>query len=562
MASNIFCGPCGYEDTNKVAKKWCTNCEEGFCEDCEKVHRSTRMSRNHKLISVTDYHKIKDVVVIQSCIQHGKKYDLYCPKHDTVLCIACVDDHKSCPQVIPLEAAVINAKQSPALVDLENTITGALQNVFSCINERELNAKEFENDEQNIKTCIWETRERLNKQLDSLELKLMTDLSTKTENCKKVYAKSTNQLSNVSEKLRKLKEETNMMKEIASDTQLFFRTRDMTVLVEKDIKVIKTLLHEEKRFQMNIKIDSSFTSALNASQLGSILVEERNANLKYKEPKLDRAQMPVLVPKVHNIQLKQAFKVEPSKFLNSVTGCIILPNGKMLIADNQATDTLIEYYEDGDHARGIEVSGNPFDLTLIDSNHIAVTYGDIGYTLDVIIVSDGLVEKTIQTQNLVTKGRTRKTCYGISHQDGKLYVIIFGIGIAVFDKSFSVLKTLQIDTESIRFIAVLKGMIYLTNTRKNTIHCLNSSGQEIWEYQDASIVSPSGLAVASQDELFVTSPTTNNLFLIQRNGKESKVLLKEDDGLFKTTAVHFNRERKELLLCNKENRYAAVYNVI
>lgn len=31
------CGPCGYDYVNKEARRWCTNCEDGLCEYCEKV---------------------------------------------------------------------------------------------------------------------------------------------------------------------------------------------------------------------------------------------------------------------------------------------------------------------------------------------------------------------------------------------------------------------------------------------------------------------------------------------------------------------------------------------
>lgn len=36
MSDMILCGPCGYAEYTQRAEKWCTVCEEGLCEDCER----------------------------------------------------------------------------------------------------------------------------------------------------------------------------------------------------------------------------------------------------------------------------------------------------------------------------------------------------------------------------------------------------------------------------------------------------------------------------------------------------------------------------------------------
>jgi hypothetical protein len=59
--SPVLCGPCGFEHVTKTAKKWCSNCGEGFCEECEKVHRATKMSRAHQLISISDYMQMQNI---------------------------------------------------------------------------------------------------------------------------------------------------------------------------------------------------------------------------------------------------------------------------------------------------------------------------------------------------------------------------------------------------------------------------------------------------------------------------------------------------------------------
>ncbi|CAG2223005.1 unnamed protein product [Mytilus edulis] len=57
------CGPCGFDDVTEKAKRWCTDCKEGLCENCEKAHIKNKISRNHKIISIEDYRKIENVSI-------------------------------------------------------------------------------------------------------------------------------------------------------------------------------------------------------------------------------------------------------------------------------------------------------------------------------------------------------------------------------------------------------------------------------------------------------------------------------------------------------------------
>lgn len=212
MTDVINCDPCAYEDNIKHAKKWCPTREEGFCADCEKVHRSTKMSRNHILITISDYRKMKNISVSQTCVEHGKRYDLYCSKHDTALCIDCVDRHKTCSKLLSLEKAAENAKQSTALTDLEDKINGALQNVGKFIKDEKLSTEQFEIQENLIKKNIKETRENINKRLVFLENQMIINLTEKTSACKATHCSNLDQWHLVDRKLKQLKETIDTMK--------------------------------------------------------------------------------------------------------------------------------------------------------------------------------------------------------------------------------------------------------------------------------------------------------------------------------------------------------------
>ncbi|CAG2188399.1 unnamed protein product [Mytilus edulis] len=174
----------------------------------------------------------------------------------------------------------------------------------------------------------------------------------------------------------------------------------------------------------------------------------------------------------------------------------------------------------------LKFNGLPYDLTMIDPDHIAITYGSSGTNiLDVIKLSSGAVEKEIPTKQFAKKHFITQDCFGISYWDDKLYVMVETVGIVVLDTSGTALETLPIDTEKGRKIVVFKDRIYYTNRKKNTVHCLNTLGQELWVYRDKSIVEPCGLAVANNLDVFVSCSKSNNVIFIKCDGKDSKVLL-------------------------------------
>lgn len=203
MAQNDLCGPCRHEKNIKHAKRWCTTCEEELCEGCEKVHGSLKMSRNHNLISIQDHQKMIGLSITESCCRHRKRYDLYCFSHDVASCSTCVDQHRLCPKVIPLDE---------------------VSNQCKAINNQESASTAFEKQEVKIRNSITETRDMLNKHLDHLEQVLVQDLTAKSTNCKSANGKTLQNLKLVNKRLNHLKQETEKMKISGSNLRVFLGT--------------------------------------------------------------------------------------------------------------------------------------------------------------------------------------------------------------------------------------------------------------------------------------------------------------------------------------------------
>ncbi|XP_063420946.1 tripartite motif-containing protein 29-like [Mytilus trossulus] len=280
MAStlNVTCGSCGYEDFLKNAKKWFTICEEGFCGECEKYHKSMKVTRNHKMISIEDYRQIESISV-----NHGKKLDLYCKKHDIAVSVVCIhSEHKSCSSsdVISIDEAAENAKQSTSLLDLKGSISTTIDNVKHCIKDREIALKNVDQDEQTIRKTITDTR-NLNKYLDELERKLLLDLKSKHENCKSKIIKILHQLRKIEKDVEHLKKQTLQMKRFTSDLQVFLGTRQLNKTISKTIGSLKEEITSCTKKRIEIEVNNVISSLVKeVKQLGEIKVIETMANLQ------------------------------------------------------------------------------------------------------------------------------------------------------------------------------------------------------------------------------------------------------------------------------------------
>lgn len=121
-----------------------------------------------------------------------------------------------------------------------------------------------------------------------------------------------------------------------------------------------------------------------------------------------------------------------------------------------------------------------------------------------------------------------------------------------------VLKTLTVDCGL--YLATTIYRIYFAIKRDHTVHCISFTGEEIWVHQEDSLINPDGITVDGDQNVFVAVEASNSLIVIQHDGKSSKTLLSTTDGLTGPTALHYNKDTKLLLLCNKHGP-AALYTV-
>ncbi|CAC5369284.1 unnamed protein product [Mytilus coruscus] len=271
-------------------------------------------------------------------------------------------------------------------------------------------------------------------------------------------------------------------------------------------------------------------------QLGKISIKKTTISLPFKDAKADQAQIQLPVQEMKSInirlKLKKRFKVNKNGLMMNLSGCIMLSNSNLLIADYLVSNVIMEYRKDGKHIRDIPCSGKPFDLTVIDTDRIAVSYGISKY-IDILNMKNNTVDRKVQFDN---------SCYGISYQDNKLFISTGGI--VIIDITGEVLKTL--DTNNGLYLETTIDKIYFAVKRDHTIHCISMAGEEIWVHKVESLVDPMGITVDDYQNVFVVDRNSNLLKVIQHDGRANKKSTKRNGRYARTICATLQQRQKNI----------------
>lgn len=109
--TDFKCTACKKEGINREAEKFCSDCCDGYCATCIKVHQDVPSMCAHKIInqaklqsrssqtlstSPQQSSEIPPAALTEKCDEHSQHLiDKYCQTHDEVGCATCMEiDHR------------------------------------------------------------------------------------------------------------------------------------------------------------------------------------------------------------------------------------------------------------------------------------------------------------------------------------------------------------------------------------------------------------------------------------------------------------------------------------
>jgi hypothetical protein len=117
------------------------------------------------------------------------------------------------------------------------------------------------------------------------------------------------------------------------------------------------------------------------------------------------------------------------------------------------------------------------------------------------------------------------------------------------DRNTTLVK--QINLPSLSYVTTSGEKIYQTNPNTNTVTCYTIKGDKLWEFKDVSMLNiPQGITVDNKSKVYVTSFPSNNVVVLESDGKEGRQLLSSDDKLYDSCGIYFDKSKNSLLVTN------------
>lgn len=181
------------------------------------------------------------------------------------------------------------------------------------------------------------------------------------------------------------------------------------------------------------------------------------------------------------------------------------------------------------------------DITSIDNSTVAVSGGQFSISLVDI-------EKKTRSKRIPTK----EGCFGMEHHMGILYLCVYGHGLFTANLSdYTVTKFYLPGYVSVSYVTMSKSNICMSDMYEDFITLLDPSANIIWRFIDKELLqSPTHLTSDSNGNIYVLGQNSYNVVFISADGKQSRQLLNREDGIEKVADIHYDKDRKVLIIIN------------
>jgi hypothetical protein len=560
---DILCGICESQHITKCAGHWCPECEEGLCSECQKHHSLSKASRTHGIISIENYKKLPQSIseIVHNCKDHEMKVTIYCPKHDTICCPICIStNHKNCVNLMAIPELIKTAKTSSIIATMEQSLRDMKHNIDIAVKDREGNLSSIRKQRQHYSDDIKQIRVKINSHLDTIEQRIMGELIDVEENIKLQIKNLLTELSKRSDTINEIQGTLLALTQYASDLQTFLGSKSIEVEVEKQERFVESLSEDGSLKQLNIKcsIDNKILDLMSTlTTFASVAIETGPQTAALKTEKSKQAQiMSVVEPpsllSINDIKLTLYSNINIKKEIsNTSTGCVICPNGKMVLADRNSKKLVI-LNNDGTLDKKITCSPyDPHDVTLIDDSTVAVSTSN---DIRIINIDTKRTERVINTTGM---------CYGIEYHNGTLLLCEKSRGLIKMELSDGRITTLVEDAKlpDQSFVTTFGDKIFQTNHKHNSVTCYAKNGEKLWEFQNGSVLrQPLGVAVDNNCNIYVTSGNYKKVIVLSPDGKLWRQLLDPKDGMRCPYAIYIDKTTNNILITSYDDR-AFLYHI-
>ncbi|XP_071161846.1 tripartite motif-containing protein 2-like [Mytilus edulis] len=564
MASSVqkLCTICHDDGISNSAVTWCTDCEFFFCGECDKTHSKSHLSKHHKTMSAEDYQKLPTFMkeISSQCRDHKKKYELYCSFHACPCCVQCVTDkHTKCQDMKPLSDILQQVKSSASVQLFEKDLKNVKENLDTAIKYMKTRTSTIKDQKTKAVKEIKYMRKSINDYLDKLEQDLLDDLESKHSKLKSNMATLLQQMEQQASQIDLMQSQFTKMTQYATELQMYIGLREIEKTTSETAKYIERLESGDNFSERNLEVNISSalqTILQDVKSFGDININTTASTLKVKAGRKDQAQH--LVPNVPGIeQIKPSLltKLTIPKDMKSLSiiASFILPDGKFIILDQKKYQLLL-FSNDGIFIRKIVTfKDTPRVACFVRNNTVAVTLGPTNQTALVDIEKNTVIQTIKLSHN----------CYGVASNGQTLVISECNskcTTVNLNDMSHTILRGMG----AVFHISIFQGNIYGKNYKESKVCCYKITGESLWTFEHQDIATSRGLTLDKNGFIYIASLENNSIVVISPDGKTSKTILSEANGIKHPWAIDINRETGMMIAStysDDNNNTAFIYKI-
>lgn len=542
-STSFICSLCQEDDETSTAVMWCAECDVFLCSECQKHHGRFKMSKNHQVMSVHDYKNLPEFIlnIKNNCDDHDLKYELFCSFHDSACCMKCIKDkHDNCKGLVPLSEVVGNIKSSAFVSQVETDLIDLLENLNTIKLFLLENLSALEKQKTEAISRVHNMRQSINDHLNKLEECLLNDISSEFSKLQETIGNLKSEIDSKTDQVEETQNDFSKMVEFSTDLQTYFGLHEVEKITKHGEQYIKNLKSTDNLREKEMKVDwfdlASFVRGTTALGKMSIYVSPENLQLKTKEDgQVQSPKNPVF--SIVKPVIKQRF--EMPKHPVHITACQILPNSDVVFVDQQ-NKSLLLFNNAGVFVKEIMTFKNmPSDICYVRQKEVAVT---LIYDKNVFIID-------VERNKVARRAHLDGKCYGICTYEQMMYVIVKPNSVLVLDFDLNIKNLIPIVGKSLSRIAVFGDRLYCTHFNDNSVFCYNKEGNILWSFNH-EIPSPFGIDIDKNGFVYVACKDSNSIIALTQDGTKAEVIMSEDSGVKKPSAINIDRELSVLVFSN------------
>ena len=555
------CDPCEYGGIrNKEALTFCDDCKEFLCPTCTRSHKGQRMSRNHRLLNVSDLTHEQTAIntdsdlILCDCVQHST-VNSYCEEHNQIMCSYCkLLKHKRC-QTISIEEKSRSYSETE-LNAVSERLASLKNELDSFIHERNADLQNIEAMKEKCIDSIRHFREEFNSYLDDLEEKSIKNIDTYALKEKK---ETSHHIETCTTTLKSLKMDTTLLDEARKTSKkvnMFSANLKMSPRLKEYQNLLQYLQKESKSPGFSFEIHEQLQNIQkNVKELGQLTVGSVKHHVT---PITDNSFTELTVKSSSSVKIN----IPGDSGCSYITGCTFMPNGDVVLCDwsNHYVILLSGTFTTKD---SLHLDNNPRDVSPVNSNTVMVTLPDKNQLQLIQVMPSLKIDRSINVD---------RECWGVQVVDDLIYVTCHnnpGVGeVLILDMNGTVTRRLgQLDKKppmfsSPHYITVCPSSrkMFVSDEDTATVSCLLSGGTVVNQYKDKDLKNPAGVCVDRGGNAIVCGWYSDNVQVIRADGTKCCTLLTSQDGVSRPYSVAY-RESDKTLILGCHNNHLLVYKM-